>query len=272
MGIIDTGLYFEILFCSYRGILPNRYRSVILRNRHADRSVNPGICSGGGFYDRIYNRLDIKYVSCIRFYLCRTVFRLHRALNIDSCIYITASIYNAEASVMYGSRWIILLAYHIAGIIFTGPFGIFFLIIQTCFRFRLSRQKIAHLTAGRNGKSRRQNRISVIVCFPRIYIGARGRYHSRTPDVNLGVRCHKTVHNVYTQQITGFFEPVIMLVKLINIFNISGDVAPLAGIVQAVILIICRCVNRYGLACNLTSNVYCSRYPGNLAQGVANRT
>ena len=63
MGITGIRCYRKILFCSYRCIFPNRYRSIVIRNRNAYRGIDPGIRGSGGFCYRIYNRLDIKYVS-----------------------------------------------------------------------------------------------------------------------------------------------------------------------------------------------------------------
>ena len=67
------------------------------------------------------------------------------------------------------------------------------------------------------------------------------------------------------------FDPVIMFEKFININNILGNIAQLAGIVQAVVHIRRRCVNHYRLACHRTPDIYPGRDPGNLSQGIIHR-
>ena len=67
------------------------------------------------------------------------------------------------------------------------------------------------------------------------------------------------------------FDPVIMFAEFIDIYDVLGNIAQLAGIVQAVILIIRSRVNVYGLTGHRTPDIYLGRDPGNLPQGIIHR-
>ena len=194
MGITGIRCYREILICSYRCVFPNRYRRIVIRNRDAYRSVDSRIRRIDGFRYRIYDRLDIICIDRIRFDICRTLFRLHRPINIYSCRRIVASIDNAETSVMFSFLRLVRLPCLVVRVVFPDPFGIFLLIFLALFRFCLGRHKIARLTAGRNGKSRRQEIPFIIkrVC-------AFGRYHGSALDIYLSLCIQIAVHNINAQ-------------------------------------------------------------------------